>query len=295
MKGSLFMAFAMAGFTCNDAIMKVLSATLPVPQTIFLRGVIATSLIALLVAVSRSKSLRRDLRRPVIWWRAGMELGATYTFLTALKHMPIANAAAILSALPLAVTIGSAVFFKEPVGWRRWLAILIGFSGVVLIVRPGLEGFNAYSVLALVCVVFAAARDLITRRAPADIPSLTFTLSTSLAITLSGALYVAVSGHFTPVGTKEISFLFASSFLLVFGYFFIVSAMRIGEISVVAPFRYTGLIWAIFIGMIVFDDPLDWFTVAGSAIVVATGVYTLYRERALALNRDRERRVPQAR
>lgn len=289
------MVLAMAAFTFNDAIIKLISDTLPIPQIIFLRGVITTFLISVMIYVGRKTSLRRDMANPIIWWRAVMEVGATYTFLTGLKHMPIANAAAILSALPLAVTLGSALFFKEPVGWRRWLAILVGFCGVLLIVRPGLEGFNTYSSYILICVFFAAARDLITRRAPANIPSLTFTLSTSITITATSGLLLAGFYTFTPVSITEASGLFVAALILTIAYYFIVAAMRVGEISIVAPFRYTSLIWAISIGIIVFNDPLDWYTIAGSTIIVAMGIFTLYRERVLAIDRDRERRVPEKR
>lgn len=295
MRGSLFMALAMAVFTFNDSIVKLISDTLPIPQIIFLRGILTTILIVAMIHIGRKPFLNRDLRRPVIWWRAALEIGATYTFLTGLKHVPIANAAAILSTLPLAVTIGSALIFKEPVGWRRWLAIVIGFCGVLLIVKPGVEGFNTYSSLILVSIAFSATRDLLTRRAPADIPSLVFTLSTSIAITVTGGLFVLASGDFAKVDVPDATYLLAAAIFLTIGYYFIVSAMRMGEISIVAPFRYTYLIWAIIIGITIFDDPLEWTTIVGSIIIVSMGIFTFYRERVLALNRDRERRIPQGR
>lgn len=278
MRGSLYMVVAMAAFTFNDAFVKLLSDDLAVVFIIFLRGIITTVVIGLIVYVNTKITSLEGLKHPLNWVRALMDVGATFTFLIALKHMPFANAAAILSALPLAVTIGSALFLKEPVGWRRWLAIVIGFFGVLLIVRPGLEGFNSYSIYVMISVVFAAGRDLATRRAPSNIPSMVLTLLTSIAITVAGAIAVFLTDTFTPVDMSQGTGIVAAASFLICAYYFIIAAMRVGEISFVAPFRYTNLIWAILIGLFVFNDTPDLLTMIGTAVIVATGIYTLYRE-----------------
>lgn len=295
MRGSLFMVVAMAVFTFNDATVKYLSDALSIPQIVLLRGIITTIMIAAIVIVGKRATLRQDLLEPVIWWRALMEIGATYSYLVGLKHIPIANAASIFAVVPLAVTLGSAVFFHEPVGWRRWLAILVGFLGVLIIVRPGFENFSVYSFYILLCVCFASARDLITRNAPAHIPSLTFSLATSFAITVSGAIVTIGTGGFVPVKPGEAGLILMASCFLLVGYFCAVSAVRNGEIAVISPFRYTSLVWATTIGIVVFNDKIDVYSIIGSLIVVSSGIFTLYRERRLAIDRDRERRIPQSR
>lgn len=295
MRGSLFMVTAMAVFTFNDATVKYLSDSLPIPQIVLLRGIITTAMVAAIVLAGKRATLRQDLSEPVIWWRALMEIGATYTYLVGLKHIPIANAASIFAAVPLAVTVGSAVFFHEPVGWRRWLAIIVGFLGVLIIVRPGFENFSVYSFYIVLCVGFATVRDLITRNAPPHIPSLTFSLATSIAITLTGVVFTAGAGRFVPVEPGQYGLILMASCFLLVGYFCAVSAVRNGEIAVISPFRYTSLIWATSIGYIVFNEKLDFYSAIGSLIVVSSGIYTLYRERRLAINRDRERRIPQSR
>lgn len=279
MTGSAFMVGAMALFTFNDAIVKVLGQSLPIVEVILLRGAFTVVLIGALIAFTVGLASFSKLNKPIIWWRALCEVGATYCFLTGLQHVELANAAAILSALPLAVTIGSVLFLNEKVGWRRWSAIAVGFIGVLLIVRPGLEAFNIYSINILAAVVFAAARDLVTKQAPKDISSLSLTFSTAIAITVSGAFATFFFAEFKPPTNTEIGWLFASALLLSAAYFFIVSAMRVGEVAIVAPFRYTNLLWAIGLGIIIFDEKLDWVTLLGSAIIAATGIYTLYRER----------------
>ncbi len=164
MRGAGFMVAAMAGFVVNDALMKIALVDVPLFQAIFLRGVVATALIGLLAW--RRGALRRpapaDMR--VLGVRSFAEIGSTICYLTALMHMPIANATAILQAMPLAVTLAAAVFLREPVGWRRWSAILVGFAGVLLIVRPGTEGFDVNALWALAGVCFMTLRDLSTRR-----------------------------------------------------------------------------------------------------------------------------------
>jgi len=279
MTGSAFMVGAMALFTFNDAIVKVLGQSLPIVEVILLRGAFTVVLIGAMIALTAGVSSFSKLNRPIIWWRALCEVGATYWFLSGLIHVELANAAAILSALPLAVTIGSVIFLKEKVGWRRWSAIAVGFIGVLLIVRPGLEAFNIYSINLLVAVVFAAARDLVTKQAPKDISSVSLTFATAIAITASGAFATYFFAEFQPPTNTELGWLFVSALLLSAAYFFIVSAMRVGEVAIVAPFRYTNLLWAIALGIIIFGDKLDWITMLGSTIVAATGIYTLYRER----------------
>ena len=273
------MVGAMALFTFNDPIVKFVGQSLPIVEVILLRGAFTVVLIGAMIIFTAGLSSFSKLNRPIIWGRALCEVGATYCFLTGLLHVELANAAAILSALPLAVTIGSVIFLNEKVGWRRWSAIAVGFIGVLLIVRPGLEAFNIYSLNILGAVVFAAARDLVTKQAPKDISSVSLTFATAAAITTSGAFATYFFAEYQPPTNTEWGWLFASALLLSVAYFFIVSAMRVGEVAIVAPFRYTNLLWAIALGIIIFGDKLDWMTLLGSAIVTATGIYTLYRER----------------
>lgn len=171
------------------------------------------------------------------------------------------------------------MFFGEPVRWRRWLAILVGFAGVLIIVRPGLEGFSIYSLFALGCVVCAAARDLFTRQVPDEIPTLLISTATALLVTAFGGILVAPLGGWNPIGPSEIAQLAAAAVLLIIGYQFIILAMRTGEIAFVAPYRYTALLWAVLFGMLLFGEWPDAAMLLGAALVVGSGLYSLYRER----------------
>jgi drug/metabolite transporter (DMT)-like permease len=219
---------------------------------------------------------------PMILLRAFGEMGATVIYLIALAHLPLAFTSAVFQSVPLAVTMCAALFLKEAVGWRRWLAITIGFIGVLIIVRPGTDGINPYALMLLVGVGFTACRDLATRRVPDVIPTLMISALTSSAITLTGAGLVVPMGGWSPIGWGEIGLLVIASLLLLIGYHFIILAMREGEISFVSPFRYTSLLWSILLGIVIFGDVPGPATILGSIIVVSSGIYTLYRESVVA-------------
>ncbi|RDC72040.1 DMT family transporter [Rhodovulum sp. 12E13] len=289
-KGALLMMGSMAAFTVNDTFMKTLAGELPLAQAIFLRG-LATSaaMLALARAMGRLRLRlpRRDLG--LLALRTAGEIGAVYFFLTALFNMPLANATAILQALPLAVTLAGAVVFREPLGWRRLTAILVGFAGVLLIVRPGTEGFTIYSLYVLAAVACVTVRDLAVRRMSGALPSLTVAFVASAGVTVTFGL-VAAMQPWAPVSAASAGLLLGAAGTILLAYILSVTAMRVGELAVVAPFRYTGLVVALILGYVVFGDWPTPLTLVGAALVVATGAFTLWRERQLA--RAAPARVP---
>jgi drug/metabolite transporter (DMT)-like permease len=284
------MMVSMAGFTCNDAFLKSVAGELPMFQAVFLRGLIATTLAGCLAwqqGALRFRAGRRDTG--LVALRTRGEIGGTVCFLTALFNMPIANASAILQSVPLAVTLGAALFLREPVGWRRYLAIGVGFLGVLIIVRPGSEGFNSYALWAVAAIGFIVLRDLATRRLSPDVPGTGVVLVAGAAITLTAGVAAPFYG-WEPVETGHVVRLAISAVFLIVGYIFGVMTMRVGEIGFVAPFRYTLILWAILFGIVMFGEWPDAWMLAGSAVVVGSGLYTFQRERRLA--RAKLSRVP---
>lgn len=280
--GALLMMGSMAAFTLNDAMIKALAGQIPVFQVMFLRGILTTLMVGLVAW--RMGALARRLPRedwaPVFWRMVG-EIGSAYFFVTALFHMPIANISAIMQAMPLTITLAAALFFREPVGWRRMSAILAGFVGVMLIVRPGTEGFNIYSIYGLAAVAFVTLRDMATRKLSRDVPSMLVTLITSFCImTAFGA--ASLTGEWAPVDGRAAALIAGASVMIIGGYLFSIMVMRIGEISFVAPFRYTSLIWALILGWLAFGEWPQTITLIGAAIVVSSGLFTLYREAQLS-------------
>ncbi len=277
-RGALFMAIAMAAFTCNDALVKSVTGDLNTGQILFVRGLMTTVLVVAIARWMGALGSFRIVLQPVVALRIAAEILASLAYVSALGAMPLANTASILQALPLAVTLGAALFLGEKVGWRRWLAIVAGFAGVLIVIRPGPEGFSLAAVYVIASVVGAAARDLCTRRIDTAVPSLFISVITAVSITLAGAVMIVPMGGWQPIPGAALGRLAGASVLLLVGYQTIVIAMRTGEISFIAPFRYTSLIWAITIGVLFFGELPDFWMTVGVAIIVASGLYTFYRE-----------------
>ncbi|MBV2185690.1 MAG: DMT family transporter [Rhizobium sp.] len=277
-KGALLMALSMAGFTFNDALSKAVTPLMNVGQLMFVRGALTTVLVFLVARHMGALGHVRMLIQPTVLLRMLFETLAAVTFLSALGQMPLANVSSILQSLPLAVTLGAALFFGEPVGWRRWTAIGVGFLGVLIIIRPGPEGFTLASLYVLMSVVFAAARDLVTKKIDPGISSLAITLSTAAGITVAGAALIAPFGGWQPMSGSTWGIMLVASALIFVGYLAIIMAMRTGEISFIAPFRYTSLLWAVTLGMIFFGEIPDIWMVVGTLIVIGSGLYAFYRE-----------------
>ncbi|MEM9435346.1 MAG: DMT family transporter [Pseudomonadota bacterium] len=278
MRGALLMMGSMSAFTINDTFMKALSDEVPLYQSVFLRSVFV---ICVLMALAWSqgtlplKLSRHD--KVLVFWRSLSEMGAAFFFITALFNMPIANVTAIIQALPLTVTLAGAVFLREPVGWRRMIAIAVGFFGMLLIVRPGGDSFSIYSLYALAAVICVTFRDLCVRRMSRDVPSLIVALAAAISVALfMGGM--SATEAWVPMGAVPVAQLFGAGLFVIGGYVFSVAAMRVGEIGFVAPFRYTSLLAALILGFLIFGEWPDSVTLIGAAIVVFTGIFTLYRE-----------------
>lgn len=284
-RGAAFMMASMAAFTVNDAFMKGLSDALPLNQALFLRGLMT---IALMLPLARALGAGRlhfsAADRRLIRWRNVMEVGTAYFFLTAVFNMPLANASAIMQALPLTITLAGAVFLGQAVGWRRLSAILVGLCGVLLIVRPGFDGFNIYSVYVVIAVCLVTTRDILSRKLSAEVATIDVALMNAISVTLVfGALSLVT--EWAPLDAGILLQLAASACFVIGGYTFAVAAMRVGEVAVIAPFRYTSLLWALVLGYAAFGDWPDPLTFVGAGIVVVTGIYTFYREHRLLRKR----------
>lgn len=273
------MAAAMASFTVNDTITKAVSAELNIGEILLVRGLVAMVLVA---ALAWYRDALRSFSALLIWpvgLRVIGEIGGTLTYLSAISQIPLANASAIFQALPLVITLGAALVFGEPVGWRRWLAIAAGFIGVLVIVRPGAEGFSQAALLALASVGFCGVRDLATRRIPKDLPTVFITLLTTVTVTTAGAVVLVPLGGWKPPSGQALGLLTFAAVLILIGYQCIIVSLRTGDISAVAPFRYTALLWAMLTGYLAFGHKPDGAMLAGATIIVASGLYAFYRER----------------
>lgn len=274
----MYIVLSSAGFGCNDALIKLAAADFPLFQAVFIRGLFVTLLVVLLMWQQKTPwqvASRAD--RKLVSLRMAAEVCSTICFLNALFNMPIANVTAVLQATPIAVTLCAALVLGEKIGWRRYLAILVGFVGVIILIQPGTDAFNRYSLWALAAVGFLVLRELSTRRLSAQTPSLLVTLCTAVAIATVAGL-ACLGSNWQPLAIVPLLLLIAAAFFLLGGYLFGIMAMRCGDIGFVSPFRYSIMLWAIVLGYGVFGEIPNATTLLGTAIVAATGIYTFYRE-----------------
>lgn len=283
LRGILLIVMAMALFTVEDALVKHLSGAMAVGQILLILGAGGTVLFLVAAILMRKRPFARAAWRRAFVWRMLAEIGAAAAFTTSLSLVDISVVAAVFQATPLAVTLGAALFLGEDVGWRRWSAILIGFCGVLLIIRPGMAGFDPAALLVVVAVFFVALRDLITRRMDVAVDSLVVSFQGSASVLLAAPLMLLLTNDGLVVMTGTQTWMILAAVLFgATGYYGIVAGMRIGEAAVVTPFRYTRLLFSIIAGVLVFGERPDALTLLGATLIIATGVFTLLRERQLA-------------
>ena len=272
LRGALAMLGATGLFIVNDAMIKLAAEGLPAAQTIGVRGVFATVWVFLaLLATGLWRQMHLALERRTVG-RSLLDVGSTFTYLIALFNMPLALAVAIGQTSPLMILALSVVFLGERVGWQRWAAVVVGFAAVLLVVRPGGEGFSWWAGLSLLATAVNAARDIYTRVIPQRVPSLVITFATAVAVMATGLVATAVGGWVAMSGAQW-ALLFAASVFLAGAYHLVIVAMRHGEVSFVGGFRYASLPAAALTGWLVWGHLPDGLAVLGMLVIVAAGLY----------------------
>ncbi|WP_299953365.1 DMT family transporter [uncultured Roseobacter sp.] len=285
LRGATFMVVAMLGFAIEDMLIKLMAAALPVGQIIGMLGLGSAALVSVILIVQRQPLFTRAMLTPAIALRALGELIGTMGFVTAIALTPLSSASAILQATPLFVTLGAALFLQEAVGWRRWSAILVGFIGVLMIIRPGMEGFSWLSLFAVQGVIGLGIRDLATRRVPQETSTMQLSFLAFLVLIPAAALLMWINGtSLVPLSPANWVYFTIALLIGIVAYYGIVAAMRVGEVSFVTPFRYSRILFALIIGISVFEERPDVLTLLGAAIIVGSGLYTLWRERNVRAN-----------
>lgn len=286
LRGALVMVLAMLGFAIEDGLIKLLAGGLPIGQIIGLLGIGGAAVFAGLCMARGEALWEPGFLAPSVLLRNLAELVGTLGFVTAIALIPLSTASAILQAAPLLVTLGAALFLGEQVGWRRWAAILVGFVGVLMIIRPGTSDFNWLSLFAVQGVVGLAIRDLATRRVAFTVSSMQLSFLAFLMLIPAAAILLIVGQ--VPVVMPNLwqsGVIGASVVIGAISYFGITYAMRVGEIGFVTPFRYSRMIFALIIGVAFFAETPDALTLIGAAVIIASGLYTLWREHRVRARR----------
>ena len=279
LRGITLMLMSMALFAVEDMFLKWAAGDLPVGMVIFVAGAFGAPVFALLARLEGKRVLvPAAMQRAVLLRNAG-EMVATFAYINALAVVDLSTVSAVLQATPLAVTLGAALFLRAAVGWRRWSAIAVGFAGVLLVIRPGMEEFRPESLWVLISVAGLALRDLAARAIPDDCSTAQVSCWGLLSVALLGAVMMVPGGAVMP-DAVQVGVLFGALVFGTAGYWAVVAATRTGEVAVVAPFRYARLIFAMAIGIVVFGERPDALMLAGAALVIGSGLYAFARERA---------------
>lgn len=278
--GMLAMLAAMGCFCFNDAFVKLVGHGLPIAQIITIRGMIACAIILPIALWFGVHRFAPQLFQWPVLLRVLGESSATGLFLLGLVNTPFADANAVLQFTPLGVTAASALLLGERVGWRRWLAAAAGLAGVLLIIKPGTGAFNWYSLSLLGSVLCVVVRDLATRQITSGIPTLLLAALSSVSVTAFG-LGLSLAQTWREPASQDLLHLLGAAVFLVAGYFTSTLALRSGEISAVAPFRYSIIVYAIATGYLIWGEVPDAWALIGVAVVASAGLYTFHRERKL--------------
>ncbi|TXI04377.1 MAG: DMT family transporter [Pseudorhodobacter sp.] len=277
------MVGSMAAFAVEDLFLKRAAMALPPGQVIAMMGAGGALVFWVFAALQRQPILTLRALRGAPLIRALSEAAATMLYITALALIPLSINSALLQASPLVVTLGAALFLGESVGWRRWTAIAVGFTGVLIVLQPWDAGFHPAGILTVLCVIVLAARDLSTRAMPADIGTFQLVTWAYLGLVAAGLALMAINGHhpapIDPTRWVDLAMALVSG---LFGYYAVTAATRLGEAAVIAPFRYTRLIFALALAMAFLGERPGPSMLIGAALIIGSGLYTFARERMRA-------------
>ncbi len=272
------MLIAMGFFVANDALVKYLGQSLGGSQVIFIRGVISAFM---LFFVARAFGLATDfsgLRDKRVLGRTCVEAFASMAYLTSLFHLPLANATAINMASPVVITLLAVVFLSERVSGGRWIAVAAGFGGVLMVVQPAAAGFNQYALLCVGGMLLYSLRDFLTRFIAPGIPSVVIAIASAIGLSVLSGI-VSIFQGWKPVHLEHVALLFAAGACVSGAFYMLIRSMRVGEMSVIAPFRYTALLFALAVGYVVWGDVPNALAWGGIALLVGAGIYVLHSER----------------
>ena len=291
LRAGLYMVITTACFVVGDTCIKLIGTTLPVAQVICLIGLVSSLFLLMLCG---QQGILKDV--PLIFTRTVLlrslfDAMASFMFVSALMHMPLANLSSVMQSVPLVVVAVGVIFLGEKVGLSRIAAVIAGFVGVLLIVKPTPQTISIYEFFAVGAVIVVAFRDLVTKRIPAHVPLLVIAFANAIFISLSG-LGVGLVQGFTTVEAWQLALLLGAGLFVTISYFFIVATVRLGDLSATAPFRYSEVVFAIIAGILVFNEYPDAISYAGMALVIGAGLFAAHREAAQARDAEAELMPP---
>ncbi len=278
----MLMTAAMATFAASDAFINRASETVPTGQLFAVTSLLSFAIFYVVMLWNGDALFTKVLFNKAVMIRTGGEVFGSLGYVMALTLIPLTTASAMLQAQPLAVTLAAVFFLGERVGARRWAAVAIGFCGVILIIRPGATAFDPNILWTLLGIAGLTARDLGTRMLPAEVSTPFVSAWALFFLTILGIAITPFTGAWQPIDAGNVGFLVGISVLVALSFFFINGALRIGEVSAIAPFRYTRMVFALAIAILFLGERPDLLTWVGIALIVGSGIYAFLRERKIA-------------
>jgi drug/metabolite transporter (DMT)-like permease len=275
--GMFYMTLSMASFCLADLALKWACELLPTGQVMFILGLGCCALFWSIVSRKQEKVLTRVFFIPAVLLRTVGEAVAVIFIFLALISSAFTSVAAILQTLPLLMTLISFLFLGEKVGMRHLLAVVVGFAGVLLIIQPGADSFDVFSLYAVLAVIGLSMRDVGSHLSPSSISASMLALYGAMTFVVIGLVMMWFGGAKMP-SLEAAGYLLAMILLASSGSYYTTKAMRLGEISVISPLRYTRLLFGMMVGVFILHEEVDQYMLLGSAIIVMAGLYVLFRE-----------------
>jgi len=275
--GMFYMTLSMASFCLADLALKWACELLPTGQVMFILGLGCCALFWSIVSRKQEKVLTRIFFIPAVLLRTVGEAVAVIFIFLALINSAFTSVAAILQTLPLLMTLISFLFLGEKVGMRHLLAVVVGFAGVLLIIQPGADSFDVFSLYAVLAVIGLSMRDVGSHLSPSSISASMLALYGAMTFVVIGLVMMWFGGAKMP-SLEAAGYLLAMILLASSGSYYTTKAMRLGEISVISPLRYTRLLFGMMVGVFILHEEVDQYMLLGSAIIVMAGLYVLFRE-----------------
>ncbi len=288
-KGIVALVVATLFFAGQDAVTKHLTETLPIAQIIFVRFFFF-AIFALVFAASRV-----GIRTAFVSSRPGLQIlrgllivSEISLFAWCLHFMGLAQMHAIFASFPLVITVLSIPILGEQVGWRRWMAVGIGFIGTLIIIQPGSGEFNRYAVLVLFCVVMFAVYNILTRKVSRHDHFETSLMYFGVVGFIVSALVIPF--YWQPISSSEFIWLLIISTTSIAGHLLLIKALELTPAVILQPFNYFVLVWAIGIGYFAYQEVLGVVVLIGAGLVVFSGIYIARREYKITRNARRQLR-----
>lgn len=274
---------AMFVFAATDSIIKYVTTAVSPPQVMLFLIVGGAILFSVIAKQQNSLIWTKQAVAPVLLIRYLAEIAGLASMIMALSSLPLSTIGAIIQSIPLIVTFCAVIFLGERVSWRRWTAIIVGFIGVLMIMQPGMDGFDMSILWAILSALSMAVRDLTTRKAPHAISSSCLAAYSMYAALPFAVIWVAMLGEpFIIIEWQNWALLCSLSVFGALGYLLLIAATRTADLSVVSPYRYSRLLFMLVLGIAIFNEQPDMWVLLGAALIVASGIYIMWRERVLA-------------